>query len=104
MEGWNDLGLGDFQLGCIRDKSKREMEFIVFREGRPWFLVEAKHADTKLSLSLAYLQRQLRDPYAFQGVIEADYVNAGCFAKSRAPSLYLRRRFLLNGSSLSVPR
>jgi len=42
VEGWTDLGLGDFELRYLRDKQKREVDFLVVKDRRPWFLVEVK--------------------------------------------------------------
>ena len=85
VEGWNDLGLGAFELGYLRDKEKREVDFVVVRDGEPWFLVEAKHGDSAPSPALAYFQRQLRAPFAFQASVVADYVDADCFAAPGRP-------------------
>ena len=46
VDGWNDMGFGKFDLGYLRDKEKREVDFVVIRDGKPWFLVEVKHRDT----------------------------------------------------------
>lgn len=81
VQGWNDLGYGDFQLGYLRDRNQREVDFVVIREGKPWFLVEVKLAQDKLSSTLGYFQKQLKAPFAFQVVIEADYAQADCFAR-----------------------
>lgn len=35
VEGWNDMGFGDFALGYLRDKERREVDFLVARDGRP---------------------------------------------------------------------
>ncbi len=43
VDGWNDLGLGRFQLGYLRDKAKREVDFVIIRDGKPWFLAEVKN-------------------------------------------------------------
>jgi len=94
VEGWTDLGLGDFQLGYLRDKNQREVDFVVVRDGRPWFLVEAKHAEDKLSPSLKYYQQQMQAPFAFQVVIEADYVKADCFAAKQHVKVVPARTFL----------
>ena len=80
VEGWNDLGLGAFELGYLRDKEKREVDFVVVRDGEPWFLVEAKHEDAALNPALRYFQQQLGAPLAFQATVAADYVDADCFA------------------------
>jgi hypothetical protein len=80
VEGWTDLGLGDFELRYLRDKQKREVDFLVVRDRQPWFLVEVKLADTSLSPSLAYYQTQIKAPHAFQVVIKLPYEPADCFA------------------------
>ena len=95
IEGWNDMGLGRFELGYLRDKEKREVDFLIAREGEPWFLAEVKHRDTSLSPSLAHFQRQLGAPFAFQVVLDADYVEADCFA-APGPPLVVPARTLLS--------
>jgi uncharacterized protein len=94
VEGWTDLGLGDFQLGYLRDKSKREVDFIVIRDRQPWFLVEVKKADGQVSTSPDYFQKQIKAPFAFQVVIDADYIDADCFARPRGPMAVPARTFL----------
>ena len=81
VEGWTDLGLGVFELRYIRDTQKREVDFVVIRDGNPWFLVEAKHGDAGLSPHLAYFQKQTGAQHAFQVAMDADYVAADCFAR-----------------------
>ena len=85
VEGWNDLGLGAFELGYLRDKEKREADFVVARDGDPWFLVEAKHAETALSPALRHFARQLDAPFAFQAIVTGDHVDADCFATPGHP-------------------
>jgi len=94
VQGWSDLGLGDFQLGYIRDKNQREVDFVVIREGQPWFLVEVKQGESKLSQSLCHFQKQLNVPFAFQVVMEADYVQADCFATQGCAQVVPARTFL----------
>ncbi len=94
VEGWNDLGLGVFGLGYLRDLNQREVDFIVIKDGSPWFLVEVKKADQTIAPSLRYFQRQLKVPFAFQVVLEADYVNADCFEANRGPLVVPARTFL----------
>ena len=94
VEGWTDLGLGEFRLAYLRDKGKREVDFIVIRDGRPWFLVEVKQSDTQLQAALGHFQRQLGAPQAFQVVIDADYVAADCFARAGEPLVVPARTFL----------
>jgi predicted AAA+ superfamily ATPase len=94
VEGWTDLGLGNFQLGYLRDKEQREVDFIIVRDGKPWILVEAKKGEERLSGALAHFQEQTKAPYAFQVVLEADYVDADCFAARRGPLVVPARTFL----------
>lgn len=94
VEGWNDLGLGRFELGYLRDKEKREVDFVVAREGQPWFLVEVKQHDESISPVLRHFQRQLAAPYAFQAVLDADYIDADCFARPGAAISVPVRTFL----------
>ena len=80
VEGWTDLGLGQFDLRYIRDKQKREADFLVTRDGKPWFIVEVKYRETRLSSTLAYFQQQTECAHAFQMVIEGDFVEKDCFS------------------------
>lgn len=93
VEGWTDLGLGVFELCYIRDTLKREVDFVVIRDGQPWFLVEAKHGDDGLSPQLAYFQEQTGAQHAFQLRLNADYVDADCFTQT-APVIVPARTFL----------
>lgn len=79
VEGWTDLGLGQFELFYIRDKQKREVDFLVARDQKPWFLVEVKQSDTALSPVLGHMQRQIGAKHAFQVVINEPFVNSSCF-------------------------
>jgi predicted AAA+ superfamily ATPase len=93
VEGWTDLGLGDFELRYLRDKQKREMDFLVVRDRQPWFLVEVKLTDASLSPSLAYFQAQTKAPHAFQVVMNLPYESADCFA-ARRPVVVPAKTFL----------
>ena len=94
VEAWTDLGLGKFELGYIRDKNKREVDFIVTRDDTPWFLVEVKHGQAPLSEALTYFRQQLGAPHAFQVTLDMPYVKADCFAKPGAPLIVPARTFL----------
>jgi len=94
VEGWADLGLGDFQLCYLRDKGKREVDFVVIRDRKPWMLVEAKKSEEDISASLAHFQKQTRAPYAFQVVLDSAYVDADCFAHPGPPIVVPARTFL----------
>jgi predicted AAA+ superfamily ATPase len=81
VDAWTDLGLGRFELRYLRDKDKREVDFCIVRDGRPWFLVEGKHSETDLSPALAWFQEQTRSAHAFQAVVEMDHVAADPFTR-----------------------
>ena len=93
VEGWTDLGYGDFSLGYLRDKSRREVDFVVVRDGEPWFLVEVKKSEESLSDALGFFQRRLGAKHAFQVVLDADYEDVDCFASS-GPVVVPARTFL----------
>jgi predicted AAA+ superfamily ATPase len=94
VEGWTDLGLGAFDLGYLRDKEQREVDFVVVRDGKPWFLAEVKSTDDRLGPALKHYQDQLNAPLAFQVLLDADFVKADCFAASRQPLVVPARTFL----------
>lgn len=94
VDGWNDLGLGRFHLAYLRDKRQREVDFVVVRDGRPWFLVEAKLGEGPMGPALGAYQTKLKAPHAFQVVVQTDYVDSNCFAEPRGPLLVPARTFL----------
>jgi hypothetical protein len=93
VEGWQDMGLGVYELRYLRDKEKREVDLLVVRNRKPWFLVEVKNADTRLTPSLEHFQRQTRAEHAFQVVVEADFVASDAFAR-RGPTVVPARTLL----------
>jgi predicted AAA+ superfamily ATPase len=82
-EGWTDLGLGTFELRYLRDKEKREVDFVVVRDGRPWFLVEVKSTSERLSESLSRMQVRTGARHAFQCVLDSAFVDRDCFGETR---------------------
>jgi predicted AAA+ superfamily ATPase len=94
VEGWTDLGLGEFGLFYLRDKQQREVDFLVVRDGKPWFLVEAKHSNRRLSPALAHFQKETGAAHAFQVVETMPYVDANPYTHSR--SMVVPARTLLS--------
>lgn len=82
-EGWTDLGLGTFDLHYLRDKQGHEVDFLVTRDRRPWFLVEVKLAEDRLSPDLARFQEALGTAHAFQVVLELPYEPVDVFGERR---------------------
>ncbi len=83
VEAWTDLGFGEFELRYLRDKQKREVDFLVVKDQKPWFLVEVKTSDTRLSPSLAHFQSQTAAPHAFQVMLNLPFEDADCFSINR---------------------
>lgn len=97
VEGWTDLGFGDFELRYLRDKQKREVDFLVVKDQHPWFLVEVKASSTKLSPTLRHFQEQTGAPHAFQAVLQLPYEPVDCFTLTRpvvVPALTLLSQLL----------
>jgi len=91
---WTDLGYGEFSLHYIRDKEKREVDFVVIRDGQPWFLVEVKGSESaRLSPQLERFQGQTGASHAFQVALDALPVERDCFAVTR-PVIVPARTFL----------
>ena len=62
------------ELSYLRDVDKREVDFLVTIDGRPWFAVEVKLNDTVLSPNLLYFRDRLSIPYIYQ-VVKKDKVD-----------------------------
>ncbi|OGW05118.1 MAG: hypothetical protein A2889_05530 [Nitrospinae bacterium RIFCSPLOWO2_01_FULL_39_10] len=56
------------ELYFLRDVDKREVDFLVTIDAKPWFAVEAKLSDTNLSPNLLYFKERLSIPYVYQTV------------------------------------
>lgn len=76
---WTDRGMGQYELFFLRDKEKREVDFLLTKNEEPWFLVEVKSSKASLTPSLAHFQKQTQAKHAFQVIIDADYEEINCF-------------------------
>jgi len=72
----NDTGLGSLSLHYVRDKEKREVDFLVCKDRKPHILIECKLRDRNVHDGLIYYAGMLRPKRAIQLV-----------ADDRAPSL-----------------
>jgi len=94
VQWWEDIGLGQYGLFYLRDKQKREVDFLVVRNNEPWFLVEVKASGSKpLSKALQYFQSTTGAPHAFQVAFDLKFVATDCFA-ARRPVIVPARTFL----------
>lgn len=80
VQTWRAMGEGDLSLHYVRDKEKREADFLLAEKGKPACLIECKLADTAWSPALSHYQERLKVPVAVQ------LVHAGgvCRKTSRA--------------------
>jgi len=91
---WSDTGLGDYDLFFLRDKDKRDVDFLVSKNGEPWFIVEVKSSmNQSLSKSLDVFAKQLKVEHVFQVAIDAAYVDKDVFDLKR-PVIVPAKTFL----------
>src|SRR3990167_6309461 len=48
LSAWQDLTGTEFSLSYIRDKNKRETDFLILKERKPWLMVEVKYSDAPI--------------------------------------------------------
>jgi predicted AAA+ superfamily ATPase len=68
---WTDIGAANLDLFYLRNKEKQEVDFLITKNKKPWFTVEAKFADLNLDLSFKNFQKVLQVPH-FQIVAASD--------------------------------
>ena len=70
---WTDTGEGLFELFFVRDREKREVDFLITRDKAPWMLVECKSKSKNLAPHLLYYVDQLKTRLNFQLVENNNY-------------------------------
>jgi len=60
---FTEMGLGAFELMYIRDKEKREVDFVVIKDKRPVALFEAKEGDEAINPSGKFFAKKLEIPF-----------------------------------------
>ncbi len=63
---WTDTAQGVFDLFFLRDKEKREVDFLIVRDKKPWMMVEVKSGVKEISPSLSYFHGMLQPQMTFQ--------------------------------------
>ena len=66
VQMWRAMGEGDIGLHYVRDKDKREVDFLLTEKNRPICFIECKLSDTVLSPALTYYQDKFQVPTAVQ--------------------------------------
>lgn len=59
---WTDLGEANLSLHFLRDRDRQEVDFLVLKNEKPWFLVEAKLSETSPSETLVHFSHSLDVP------------------------------------------
>ena len=77
---WSDSGYGSFDLYFLRDKTKREVDFLISKNSKPWIIVEVKSTDSGgVSPSLKYFYSIVKPEHAFQVDFSSKYTDSNCF-------------------------
>ncbi|NGX46705.1 MAG: hypothetical protein K1000chlam3_00066 [Chlamydiae bacterium] len=90
---WTDCGLGDYGLYYLRTKEQREVDFVVTKNEKPWFLVEVKTNKNSISKDLYRFQNETKAQHAFQVTLDLPYVDRNCF-EEKTPIIVPARTFL----------
>jgi uncharacterized protein len=90
---YSDIGLGKFELYYLRDIDKREVDFLIVRDNKPFLILEAKKSDTKLSKSIDHFKKQLNVDFSFQATFNEKYINKSCF-DFKSPMVVPAKTFL----------
>lgn len=91
---WTDIGLGDYDLYYLRDKDKREVDFLIVKDNKPWILIEVKASEKKsLSKNLLYFQEQVQAAYVLQLAFDLDYIDYD-FRDIKKPKIFPVSTFL----------
>jgi len=70
---WTDIGEAFFDLFFVRDKQKREVDFLITRDKAPWMLIECKSSSKNVSPHLLYYSEKLKTPLNFQLIDDPNY-------------------------------
>lgn len=66
VHAWTDFAFGEFELYYIRDKQKREVDFLITKDSSPYLLLEVKSRSTTLSPSLIHFNEVLKPKFCIQ--------------------------------------
>jgi len=81
VQFWNDYGFDDYGLYFLRDKMKREVDFLVTKRNVPWMLVEVKSSESSnISNNLHYYNNLLKTKYCFQINFDSLFIERDCFS------------------------
>ncbi len=81
---WNDRGFGEYGLYYLRTKDKIEVDFLVTKNEKPWFLAEVKTKAKGISSALYHFQNETGAMHAFQVAFDLPFVNKNCFDENNS--------------------
>lgn len=68
VKTWKATGDVPLELNYLRDKEKREVDFVILENKKPLCLIECKYSSEDAWPALSYYQQKLKVPYAVQVV------------------------------------
>lgn len=66
VQAWTDSAMGEFELFYLRDKQKREVDFFITKNAKPYLLLEVKSNQTTPTKSLIYYNEILKPEFCIQ--------------------------------------
>ena len=94
IDFWNDYGFGKYNLYFLRDKEKKEVDFLITENNEPWILIEVKSsANQSISPSIFHFQEQIKAKHAIQLAFDLPYVEYD-FRDSKTPKIIPLASFL----------
>ncbi len=66
VDAWSDWGYGEFELHYVRDREKREVDFLITEHRKPYALIETKLSGSDADPSLQYFAERLKPRYVVQ--------------------------------------
>lgn len=70
---WSDNGYGDFELYCLRNKDKEEIDFLICRDNKPWLPIEVKLNDIVPSSNWKKFINQIPCNHGIQIICKPNY-------------------------------
>ncbi len=84
VDFWNDRGIDEFRLFFLRDKEKREVDFLIVRDNKPWLMIETKLSSKDgISSSLLYYRDMLKPEYCLQIIKDMPFVRKSAFQSGK---------------------
>ncbi|MCT4635302.1 MAG: ATP-binding protein [Rickettsiales bacterium] len=91
---WNDAGFGKYDLFFLRDKEKREVDFLITANNKPWIMIEVKSSNNcSLNKNLLHFQKQINAEHVLQLSRDLPYIEQD-FRESKSPQIFPMSTFL----------